>query len=520
MNAKDIKRLMELLQKSAATLTEAEKTELAALQAKQVAAEAAEAAAAAKGEPTVEDLKAIVTDAVKAHAGSTLTEAQVKAIVGEAVKTVPAGLDAKSVTDAVTAAVSALPKAITTDDVKAVVTEALKLQRAPSKIEHQDDSKSYEIEFPIAHRKGNLTVAFKQLLNVMSGKAQDQDIPEDILKKANDRGERAENALYAKIATKAITTSGSGTGAELMNFSLSSVILQRLYLESQVAQLFGSVEIDMPTNPYTYPLATTRPVFKSGVGENAAPAGSQPGTGSLVLNAQKLTGLVDYSYEADEDSIIAILPMVTSQLAAGAAESYEDAIINGDTAGTQDSGGAAGDPLRLFDGIRKLTLAQTALKVSLATGGISAANIGAMRKLLGKWGMNPKNLALIVSPNGYNDAVLLPETLTAEKIGGAGAARINTGLAPSIFGIDIIPSAKMRDDLNASGVFDNTTTTKSSILLVYKPAWIAGRRRGLLVEQDVDKKAQTKSVIASFRRIVKPMEALTLTKASVCGYNY
>ena len=516
MNAKEIKRLMELSAKTAATLTETEKSELIALQAKQSALETAESG---EKQVTTDDLKTIVETAVKAHSATGLSESQVKVIVSEAVKTVPVGLDSKAVTDAVNAAVSAMPKAIDADGIKAAVAEALKATRSKSKMEHADDN-SIEIDFPIAHRLGNLPVHQKQLLNIMTDKGLNDGISEELSSKADRLGERAEKALFAQISTKALTAGGAGTGLEVMNFSLSSVLLQRMYLASAVASAFIGQEIVMPTNPYTFPLSTTRPVFQSGVAENAAPTGSQPGTSNLVLNAQKLLGMVNYSYEADEDAVVAILPYVTQQLGSAAGDALEDAIVNGDTTGAQDTGGAAGDALRLFDGIRKLTLAQASLKASLASGGISATNIGALRKLLGRWGLNPKDLLLLVSPNGYNDAVLLPETLTAEKAGGRDAARIFTGVAPSIFGIDIIPSARMRDDLNATGVFDNVTTTKSSILLVHKPSWIQGVRRGFTVEQFVDPRAQARYVIASFRRILKPIEALTNTKAAAIGINY
>jgi hypothetical protein len=234
--------------------------------------------------------------------------------------------------------------------------------------------------------------------------------------------------------------------------------------------------------------------------------------------------MVPYSDEADEDSIIAILPLLMKQLGDAAAEAYETAVINGDTlngaSGAMDVSGAAGDPVNMWDGIRKLALAQAALKVSLATGGISAANIGAMRKALGKWGVVPSALLIVAGTNGYNDLVLLPETLTAEKAGGRDAARIFTGRAPSLFGIDIVPSAHNREDLNASGVYDNSTTTKGSILMLHLPSWIPGVRRGFVAETWRDPRAGANYVVAAFRRAFIPMESLANTKAAVVGYNY
>jgi hypothetical protein len=528
LTAIEVKRLMDLLTKGQTNLNEAEKAELTSLQAKaNGAAESAGKSAAGSDEGlSADETKKLIADGVKAGLADqkTVTADQVKSLVDAAVAGIKPGekLDAKALTTDVVEQVKALIKpGVSAEDVKGIVETAFKAQRAASKMQFEGGNDP-EIDTPIAHRSGNLTVAMKQLLNIMTGKTENDGITETQLSDANRRGERQEKSVLMN-ARKAITTTGAGTGLEWMNTSLSSQLLQRMYLESQVAQAFIASEVTMPTNPFNYPLGTTRPTFRL-TGENATATASQSGSAGLALNAKKLVGIVDYSYEADEDAIIAILPKTIADLGDAAGEALEDAIINGDTAAThQDSDShalGATHSGKMFDGIRKLVLAQAALKTSLATGGISAANILVLKKLLGRWGLNPRNLVLIAGVAGYNDLVGLAETLTAEKTGNAATARVLTGLAPNIYGIDIVPSAKMREDLNASGVYDGTTTTKGAISIVYKPAWLQGVRRGFTLETDVDKKAQTRSVIASFRRDFKPIEALTLTKAAVLGFNY
>lgn len=527
MTPKDIKRLGELSAKDFTKLSDAEKAELTSLQQKAVALKDGDAG---DGTLDAEGVKALVLDAFKtfnATAEKPLTAVQVQTIFETATKGLKDGVgDTKTITDTILTEVKkVLPAAgPSADDVKKIVVEALKnLRTDPKMVFGGDGAGSPEIEFPIAHRSGNLSVDQKQLLNVMTGKAMDQDIPESVLKDAERRGERAEKRLYSRIGQKALTTAGSGTGAEFMNTSLSSTLLERMYLESLLAAALTGSEVMMPTNPFNFPLSTTRPTFRLAT-EGNAPTASQGGTAGLALNAKKLTGIVDYSYEADEDSIIAILPWTLKQLGEAAADALEDAIINGDTAAThQDSDShalGATHSGKMFDGMRKLVLAQSALKASLATGGISTANIGVLKKMLGRWGLKPKDLLIVCGVAGYNDIVLLSETLTAEKIGNPALARINTGMAPNLLGIDIVPSARMREDLNASGVYDGTTTTKGSIMIVYKPAWIQGVKRGFTVETDSDKKAQTRSVIASFRRDFRPIESLANTRAAVLGYNF
>jgi len=385
-----------------------------------------------------------------------------------------------------------------------------------------------EIEFPISHRSGNLSVAHKQLLNAMTkGRSYANEIPEQvindgipesILKKAVAAGAKFTKRIENE-GQKALTTSGAGSGAELLATDLSTTLLQRMYLESQLAQALIAGEVQMPSNPFNYPISSTRPTFRLGSEATATTEGS-PGTAKLTLTAAKLIAQVNFSYESEEDSIVAVLPMLTQLLGSAAADSLEDAVLNGDLTGNQDAGTAADSQVRAFDGIRKLALAQASLKVSFATGGISTANISALRKALGRWGLDPKQLLLVVGPNALNDLILVPEVLTAEKAGSTANARILTGLAPNIFGIDIISSARVREDLNALGVFDNTVTSKGSIVLLYKPAWISGVRRGFLLENFRDVKTQQTAIVASFRRAFAPMEALSATKAAAIGIGY
>jgi HK97 family phage major capsid protein len=518
MNPNEIKRLMELLSKAATTHTEAEKSELVTLQAKSNALSTDDAM-------TAEDVKKTVTSAVKAAlvGAPGITEAQVKAIVDTAVKTVNVGekLDTAALVTQVTEAVTkSLKPGLTAEDVKSAIETAVKGVRTQSKMEFDASGDTSAIDFPISHRSGNLSVAEKQLLNVMQKKSIDDGINETTLTIATKRGFAAEKRLQNRMNAKALTAGGANAGADFVNTTLSSVLLSRLYMESKLAAALIAREITMPTNPYILPLVTTRPVFKSGIAESGIATESSPGTDQNTLTAAKLMGMTQYSDEADEDSLIAILPMVTDQLGLAAADALEDCIINGDTAGSQDNDGAAGDALRLFDGVRKLCLAQAALKVSLASGNISALNLAALRKALGKWGLNPGDLLIVAGVNGYNDIVMLPETLTAEKAGSQATARILTGVAPNIFGMDIVPSSRIREDLNATGVFDNTTVTKGSILILHKPSWIQGVRRGFTLETFRDPRYGSQWVVASFRRAFKPLESLANTRAAVLGINY
>jgi HK97 family phage major capsid protein len=425
----------------------------------------------------------------------------------------PAG-NAADTAEAIKAAIAEAQKgALTAEQLASALTTALNSQRTNSKNVFPTDFGTDVI----VHRKGNLTVAQKELLNVCLGANQREGIDAKMFDRAIASGTKALDGLRAKT----LTTGGAATGAELIPSDLSSELQMRLYLDSPLAAAMISQEVVMPTDTYKLPLKTSRTQYRLGSeAPGTDPVGSEPGTGLVTLDAQKLIGIADYSYEADEDAIVPILPMLQDDLALGAADALEDAIINGDTTATHmDTGTAATAPSKLWLGLRKRAL--TATLTGNWSGGVTNANILGALKVLGKWGIRRSDLVIVAGPSGYNDLVGLAETLTAEKVGNPALARILTGVAGVIYGVPIIVSERVREDLNATGVYDGVTATKGSMLIVHKPSWYLGVRRGFTVETDMDKKKQTKSVIASFRRAFMPKETPSLTQKTVfLGFNF
>ncbi len=60
---------------------------------------------------------------------------------------------------------------------------------------------------------------------------------------------------------KALFVANATQGAEFVPDDLSSQLLSRFYLNSQIAQMMIDREFDMPTNPFEFPLSTTRPTL-------------------------------------------------------------------------------------------------------------------------------------------------------------------------------------------------------------------------------------------------------------------
>lgn len=388
---------------------------------------------------------------------------------------------------------------------------------------------SADIEIPVSWRKGNLPVHGKQLLNILMKRHRDEGIDAAFLDKSIERGEKTVHdyrsharQLEQARSGKALTSTGEATGDELVHRDLSSELQRRFYLSSDLAALMMAREIDMPSQPYDFPLSTTPPTFYLESAENTNATGSDPGTGLVTLDAKKLMGMIEFSYELEEDAIIPVLPWVQERLATAAAESWEDALINGDDSAThQDSDyhAISKHAAKAFKGFRKLSLAVTALKSDMTSGGLSESNLRALRKLMKKYGLDPRKLAFIASPTSALELQAIANVTTMDKFGNR--ATILTGELAALFGIPIIGSEKARENLNATGVYDGVTTTKSAIQIVRLDQFLTGRRRDFTVEIDRNIRSQTHQLVASFRKAFTPIETPSATITSVVtGYNF
>lgn len=524
MNEEQEKRLEELLGKS--ELTDVESTELSELQAletdtkgaepKEEAPEIVEEKAKEEEALSEEEAKALVTESVK-EANEEIKEAITE--VAEKALTVD------EIADSVSEKISEEnAKALTLEKVEAIVTKALKEKsteldedsvkklinnqisdiKGESKMKH-DAADTAKVSIPLGDRKGNLPVHQKQLLNIMTGKAQDEDIPEGLLHDAKSLGDRRIDAI--RSGRKDLTTDGSEPGTHLTPTDLSSVLQERLYVESAVAAAFASQEINMPSNPFKLPVATARPAFTRHTTDIVtATADTQQATANVTLDAEKMVSYVQYSYELDEDSIVAVLPMITNQLAGAAAEAFEDNLINGQVSGAIDDSYTASN--YICDGLRRMAEQVAGIQYNV-NGPVEIADLVGARKVMGKWGTRPADTVLITSYKAYNDIVALDQVTTLDKIGSS--ASITSGVVPQIFGMDVIPSAALLDTVGDNGLVTDTpgNNIKGQFLMVYKPAFAVGVRRDFTVETDRDIQSQSNKVVASFRRDFQPLEAVS-----------
>jgi HK97 family phage major capsid protein len=467
---------------------------------------------ASDNEMTIEQVTDIVTKAV-ADANAAGQKANITA---EAIRVIIAEELAKQVTDS---------KKMTLEQVRTAAEAASKAvadanRKEAKNLRTASDADRGLIEIPFSLTKGNLPPHMKQLVNVLLKK----DLNDGIDTPMRETAQRHANKFWDGIRSrgvKALTTSGDGTGAEWVPHDLTSELYRRLYLESALAQAFLAGEVQMPTNPYDYPLLTTDPVFKLNNVQNTNASPSDPGTSKFTLTAQRLMALCQFSYEADEDSLIPLLPVIQQTLARAAARALEQAFINGDDTATHFDTGetvATNDVRRAWKGLRKLATAAS-LTVDMATG-VSRTNLLAMVKLMGKYGVRTQDLLWIVGTKAWASLLNLDEVALAYARGQTGSY-IAGGPTPAPWGGSIIVSEEVAENLNANAIFDNSTTTKGQIIVMSRAGFVVGSRREFTVEVDKNIKSQTHEVVASVRKAFQPVETPSATISTVVvGRNY
>ena len=233
--------------------------------------------------------------------------------------------------------------------------------------------------------------------------------------------------------------------------------------------------------------------------------------------------------EFEQDSIVPALNFIRQQLIDGFALAQETMALNGDTGTALYSVAKTGEDVRkLVKGIRADAMG-TAAKVDAASGGISEDNLRAARALMGKYGKSPSDLAIIVSMADYNKMLKFTAYQTLYSYGAN--AVIMKGELGRFDGIPIIvsellPTPGVTTDaadalagLNASGVFDATTHTKGTAVIVNKKGYSWGDRKEFSLELWRNPLMQTTNLIGAQRLDFQKIAAAA-AKTSAVLYNY
>ena len=283
---------------------------------------------------------------------------------------------------------------------------------------------------------------------------------------------------------RAMDTDTTAEGVEWIPTGVGASLNERVRASGKVAPLFPVVSL--PTNPWKWPLegadATAYRVAEP-TGDTATKVTvSTPGTGAATFDAEIFGARVLFSRSLEADSAIAILPYVQRKLVQAFVDAEEKAILDGDTDGTHqdaDIGASTTDARTAWDGLRKRGLANSSASAGSA---LTVALLAARRADMDQYGLNPNEMAFIVPISSYYALVTDAAVVSVDKYGPE--ATIHNGELGKLYGVPIIVSEHIRSDLNASGVNDGITTTKTVAYTVNTQQWVMGTRTALALETD------------------------------------
>jgi HK97 family phage major capsid protein len=319
---------------------------------------------------------------------------------------------------------------------------------------------------------------------------------------------------------RAMDVDTSGEGGTWVPTGIGADMHEKVRASGKVAALFP--RIDLPTNPWKWPIegadATAYRVAEPTSDTESKMTASTPGTLAATFDAEIFGARALFSRSLEADSAVAILPFAKRKLVQAFVDGEEKAILDGDTDGThQDSdiGASTTAAVTAWDGLRKKAQAQAATATTTTT----VANLATVRKSMKKWGINPADLAFIIGVSSYGVILSDSNVLTVDKMGPN--ATILNGMIGTLFGVPLIVSEWVREDLNASGVYDGITTTKTYALCVNRQEWAMGQRMALDVEVDDSIYRETyQRVLVGFMR--EDFQSITDTasnKDTAIGYN-
>jgi len=314
-----------------------------------------------------------------------------------------------------------------------------------------------------------------------TGKGWDNDYAKGIMQKVNEHsGVQVSSADFEQIVSTNIER-------DIQN----ELVLAPLFREIPMTSANMIIPI-LPDSGYAE-FASAQTAAGSSPHGNLAQRGDTYGSpfGGVDLTERTLSTkkLISQSYlgnETEEDAIMPILPLIRESMVRSHARAIENAVLAGD-----DADGAFGTGGASFEGLLHLARNDsdyTQPSGTFASGdSVTAADLLAMRKNMGKYGVNPNDVVYIVSQDVYYNLLEDAEFQDANLVGDM-ATKLS-GEIGQVFGSRVL----LCDE------FATKAAGKFNAIAVYTRNYVMPRLRGVTIESDYEVANQRRVLVASQR---------------------
>lgn len=201
----------------------------------------------------------------------------------------------------------------------------------------------------------------------------------------------------------------------------------------------------------------------------------------INLNTVKMIARSYLGNETEEDAVIPILPLIRDSMIRSHARGVENLLLAGNDADGVYTSGAK-------DGLIKLARSNGRMVTAAGTSTALTANaLFGLRRVMGKYGVNPRDVVYIVSQTGYYDLINDAEFQDADLVGNV-ATKL-TGEIGMVYGSKVL----MCDEFAAPGA------GKFHALAVNTRNFVVPRLRGVTVESDYEVADQRRVLVTSQR---------------------
>jgi len=372
----------------------------------------------------------------------------------------------------------------------------------------------------VEERQGDLESVVKELQSELSEKSEEIQAMRESKRVFQDRGNsnwkeafegdivdakilglatgRGYDTPYAKSVMEKVNAH-SGVGVSSADFEqvVSTNVERDIQNELVLAPLFREIQMNsanmiipiLPDSGYAE-FATAQTASGSSPHGNLAQTGDTYGApfGGIDLTEKTLSThkLISQSYlgnETEEDAIMPILPLIRESIVRSHAKGIENALLLGNhSTGVYTSG--------TFDGLIKMASAdsdETQSATAVASDTVTAAELLALRKNMGKYGVNPNDVTYIISQSAYFQLLEDAEFQDANLVGDM-ATKL-TGEIGQVFGSRVL----MCDEFPAQAA------NGYGAIAVYARNYVMPRLRGVTIESDYEVANQRRVLVASQR---------------------
>ena len=204
-----------------------------------------------------------------------------------------------------------------------------------------------------------------------------------------------------------------------------------------------------------------------------------------TLSTKKLISTSYLGNETEEDAILPVLPLIRESMIRSHARAVENSMLAGD-----DADGAFGTSGASYEGLLHLARNDsdyTQSTTAFASDSLTALQLLAARKNMGKYGVDPSEVVYIVSQTGYFQLLEDAEFQDVNLVGDA-ATKLS-GEIGSVFGSKVLVCDE----------FATAAVSKFYAVAVHPRNFVVPRLRGMTVESDYEVVNQRRVLVASQR---------------------